>query len=89
VGLNTAVLRSTQSPPQPQASGPRVPQACLDFYGITSRARPPKSLVETVPEHVKLWSYHETGGHFPAIEKPKLVVEDLRTFFRPLRSSTR
>jgi pimeloyl-ACP methyl ester carboxylesterase len=70
-----------------QAGGRRVPQAYLDFYGITSRARPPKSLVDKVPDNVTLWSYHETGGHFPAIEEPKLLVEDLRTFFRPLRSA--
>jgi len=75
------------SPAQPQASGRRVPQGYFDFYGITSRARPPKSLVDKVPDNVTLWSYHETGGHFPAIEEPRLLVEDLRTFFRPLRSA--
>jgi len=71
----------------PQVSGRRVPQGYFDFYGITSRARPPKSLVDKVPDNVTLWSYHETGGHFPAIEEPRLLVEDLRTFFRPLRSA--
>jgi len=77
--------RSPQ-PPQ-QTSGKRVPQGYFDFYGITSRARPPRSLVDKVPENVTLWSYHEKGGHFPAIEEPAVLVEDLRTFFRPLRSS--
>jgi microsomal epoxide hydrolase len=77
--------RSSATPQQ--ASGRRVPQGYFDFYGITSRARPPKSLVDKVPENVTLWSYHETGGHFPAIEEPKLLVEDLRAFFRPLRSA--
>ena len=72
---------------QQQASGRSVSQGYFDFYGITSRARPPKSLVDKVPDNVTLWSYHETGGHFPAIEEPKLLVEDLRTFFRPLRSA--
>lgn len=67
------------------AGGRRVPEGYFDFYGITSRARPPRSLVEEVPEHVTLWSHHETGGHFPAIEEPALLVQDLRTFFRPLR----
>ena len=78
-------------PPAPQqpppASGKRVPQGYFDFNGITSRARPPKSLVDKVPENVTLWSYRETGGHFPAIEEPKLLLDDLRTFFRPLRST--
>ena len=78
-----ASARPSVTPQQP--GGRRVPQAYLDFYGITSRARPPKSLVDKVPENVTLWSYHETGGHFPAIEESKLLVEDLRTFFRPLR----
>jgi hypothetical protein len=27
------------------------------------------------------------GGHFPAMEEPELLVEDLRAFFRPLRAS--
>jgi hypothetical protein len=26
------------------------------------------------------------GGHFPALEEPELLVEDIRLFFRPLRS---
>ncbi len=73
-------------PQTPQQAGAgRVPQGYFDFLGITSRARPPRSLVDKVPENVTLWSYHEMGGHFPAIEEPKLLVEDLRTFFRPLR----
>ena len=63
-----------------------MPQGYFDFFGINRQARPPKSLVDKVPENVTLWSYHETGGHFPAIEELKLLVEDLRTFFRPLRS---
>ena len=26
------------------------------------------------------------GGHFAALEEPELLVEDIRLFFRPLRS---
>ena len=72
---------------QQRADGRKVPQGYFDFYGITSRARPPKSLVDKVPDNVTLWSYHEKGGHFPAIEEPQLLAEDLRTFFRPLRAA--
>ena len=87
VGLTLENVRATRASRQQQqrASGRRVPEGYFDFYGITSRARPPRSLVEEVPDHVTLWSYHETGGHFPAAEEPELLVEDLQTFFRPLR----
>jgi pimeloyl-ACP methyl ester carboxylesterase len=26
------------------------------------------------------------GGHFPAVEEPELLAEDIRRFFRPLRT---
>jgi hypothetical protein len=26
------------------------------------------------------------GGHFPAAEEPELLAEDIRRFFRPLRT---
>lgn len=62
-----------------------IPQGLLDFPGIASRERLPRSFVGDVPDNVTLWSRHETGGHFPAIEEPELLVGDLRAFFRPLR----
>jgi epoxide hydrolase len=31
------------------------------------------------------WAEHAGGGHFPAVEVPDLLVDDLRAFFRPLR----
>jgi epoxide hydrolase len=31
------------------------------------------------------WSEFEVGGHFPAMEEPELLTNDLRTFFRQLR----
>ncbi len=85
--LDNLRRRGAAAQPPEQAGGRRVPEGYFDFYGITTRARPPRSLVEEVPEHVTLWSYHETGGHFPAAEEPGLLVEDLRTFFRPLREA--
>lgn len=29
------------------------------------------------------------GGHFAALEEPQLLAEEIRAFFRPLRSVTR
>jgi pimeloyl-ACP methyl ester carboxylesterase len=31
------------------------------------------------------WTEYDEGGHFPAMECPQLLAEDLRTFFRPFR----
>ena len=31
------------------------------------------------------WTEMPRGGHFAAMEQPELFVEDLRSFFRPLR----
>jgi hypothetical protein len=35
--------------------------------------------------HLTHWTEHSRGGHFAALEVPDLLVEDLRTFCRPLR----
>jgi pimeloyl-ACP methyl ester carboxylesterase len=34
---------------------------------------------------VRHWTEIPTGGHFPAMEEPELLAEDIRAFFRPLR----
>ena len=35
--------------------------------------------------HIAHWSEFESGGHFPAMEAPELLVGDIKTFFRALR----
>jgi hypothetical protein len=37
------------------------------------------------PDGSMHWSEYDSGGHFPAMEVPDLLVEDLRAFYRPLR----
>ena len=64
----------------------RVPQGYAEFVGIPAHARPPRSLLDEPPENVTHWSVFDTGGHFPAIEEPALLVGDLRKFFRGLRA---
>ena len=44
----------------------------------------PRALAEREANLVH-WTRMDRGGHFAAAEEPELVVEDLRTFFRPLR----
>jgi hypothetical protein len=39
------------------------------------------------PHHrIEHWSEFTEGGHFAAMEAAELLVEDLRTFFRTLRT---
>ena len=71
-----------------RARGPvRVPQGYAEFVGIPARSRPPRSLLDEPPANITHWSVFDSGGHFPAIEEPEALVEDLRTFFRPLRTA--
>jgi pimeloyl-ACP methyl ester carboxylesterase len=44
----------------------------------------PRSLAEREANLVH-WTRMDRGGHFAAAEEPELLVEDLRSFFRPLR----
>jgi len=37
---------------------------------------------------IQRWTQMPRGGHFASLEEPDLLVEDLRAFFRPLRSPT-
>jgi pimeloyl-ACP methyl ester carboxylesterase len=45
---------------------------------------PPRSWVERV-FNVQRWTPMPRGGHFAALEQPKLLAEDIRAFFHPLR----
>ena len=69
-----------------RARGPvRVPQGYAEFVRNPFRTEMPRSLAAEQPANVTHWSVFDTGGHFPAIEEPELLVQDLRDFFRPLR----
>ncbi|SCG76157.1 epoxide hydrolase family protein [Micromonospora coxensis] len=46
----------------------------------------PRSLTERVLTDLRHWSTPGRGGHFMAHEEPEQVADELRTFFRPLRS---
>ena len=46
---------------------------------------PPRAWVER-GYNIQRWTEMPRGGHFAALEEPQLLVEDIREFFRPLRS---
>ncbi len=48
--------------------------------------QPPRELGERLLT-LHRWTEMPRGGHFPALEEPDLLVEDLRAFFRPLRAT--
>ena len=45
---------------------------------------PPRPYVERI-FNIKQWSEMPAGGHFAALEKPDLLVNDIRKFLRSLR----
>ena len=47
---------------------------------------PPRALAERTLR-IERWTEMPCGGHFAALEEPELLAEDIRTFFRPLRSA--
>ena len=51
--------------------------------GIPNETSPP----ETIRRRFNLQHYRMSpaGGHYPALEIPDILTEEIRTFFRPLR----
>jgi pimeloyl-ACP methyl ester carboxylesterase len=59
-----------------------VPTAIAAFPG--ELIRPPRAWAERA-YNIQRWTEMPAGGHFAAMEKPQLLVEDIRAFFRELR----
>jgi pimeloyl-ACP methyl ester carboxylesterase len=66
--------------------GPKVPAAFALFPKDLSK--PPREWAERFFD-VRRWTPMPRGGHFAAMEEPELLAEDIRAFFRPLRSLQR
>ena len=60
----------------------RVPCAVALFPKDLSY--PPREWAER-SYNVRRWTEMPRGGHFAALEEPEMLVDDLRSFFRPLR----
>jgi len=48
--------------------------------------KPPRSLAEVMFTNIQRWTVMKKGGHFAAMEQPEALAEDVRAFYRPLRS---
>ena len=53
-------------------------------FPVGAEPNMPRSLAERV-YRIERWTDLPHGGHFPAFETPDTLVEELRSFFRPLR----
>lgn len=58
----------------------RVGAAAIPRTGAPPRERAERAFA------VARWTETAVGGHFPALETPELFVDEVRAFFRPLRS---
>ncbi|MAG30082.1 MAG: multidrug MFS transporter [Deltaproteobacteria bacterium] len=67
----------------PAYSGIEVPTGVAAFNEVI---RPPRELCEPHFD-IRRFSVMERGGHFPAMENPTDLVDEIRAFFRPLRSN--
>ena len=45
----------------------------------------PREWAERSYSDLRSFSWMPRGGHFPVMEEPELLAEDIRSFFRPLR----
>jgi pimeloyl-ACP methyl ester carboxylesterase len=73
----------------PQGFGPgdrvRVPTG-VALFPAEKPANPPREWAERAYD-LRRWTAMPRGGHFPALEEPALLAEDLRAFFGPLVSA--
>jgi microsomal epoxide hydrolase len=76
-------LHNADVAPRPQAKV-TVPTGVANFPAEIARSQ--RSWVER-RYNVVHWTEHDRGGHFAAMEVPDLFVEDVRLFFRLVRST--
>ncbi len=51
--------------------------------------RPPRALAQRLFSDIRRWTPMPKGGHFAALEQPARLAQEIREFFRPLRSPAR
>lgn len=79
------LYKESKARPLAFAEGQRILPPLAVSHFAKELPQPPRSWVERVCNVVQ-WTEHASGGHFAAMEKPRELVEDMRTHFRALRS---
>ncbi len=87
--INSSIRLYHDNTPTPFRKGERVEVPCAVALFWNNMDHPPLPLRELAKRiyNVQRWTQMPIGGHFPALEEPELLVEDISAFFRPLRES--
>ena len=72
--------------PIPAGATVDVPMGYCEFPAEI--VRPPRSLAARMFSDIRRWSVMPRGGHFAAMEQPQALAEEVRAFYRPLRTAT-
>jgi len=67
------------------AGDDRSAERRLGTAAVPRTGAPPRERAERAFA-VARWTETAVGGHFPALETPELFVDEVRAFFRPMRS---
>lgn len=84
IGPSMRLYYETRRAPRRLRPGERIEVPCAVALFPKEISRPPREYVERTHNVVR-WTEMPRGGHFPALEEPELLAEDIRAFFRPLR----
>ena len=70
--------------PIPEGRTVDVPTGYADFP--REIIRPPRALAARMYTDIRRWTVMPRGGHFAALEQPGALANEIREFFRPLRT---
>lgn len=82
--MNSGAARWTVEGIKQKMGSSDVPPAAFAIFP-KDISQPPREWAERF-FNVQRWTEMPRGGHFAAMEEPELLAEDLREFFRPMRS---
>ena len=85
IGTGVWIYRGNADEPSPQQGKIMVPTGFAAFPKELAGLAPPRSMLERDFNLVQ-YTRMPRGGHFGCFEQPQLFVEDLRTFFRKVRT---
>ncbi len=80
INSSTRLYYESRHHPWRMEPGTKV-EAATGFAAFPGElVRPPRSWVERL-YNLKRWTAMPRGGHFAAMEEPKLLADDVRSFF--------